>query len=415
MIALLRYLTGYVLVLATGNNVGRFFNLCVNNGITFWNVESLGEDRYRFYLSKKDIWKLRPYLHKTRTHLKIQKKYGIPFLLFRYRKRILFPIALTLVMLLFGYVSQFIWKVEIHGNSYLTEEVLISYLRKENAAFGAKKSKIDCDQLELSLREDFAQVIWASVSIEGTDLIVEIQEKTAAPAGTEDQEAAVETAAVGSYNLVADCDATICSIITRKGTPQVKAGDVVHTGDILVVGHQEVLDDAGEVKLVLDGTADADIIGEVVYEYKDTIPIVITKRMRGESQTAKLRIDFFGKSLSIPLGFHKYDLTETVQEYHQLHLTNQFYLPVGIEISTEYELTEQEYERSEAEALAAAEKNLINFLAEKEENGVSIMEKNVMMRKDEKIYQVYGTVTGQKKIGTLAPDMGKEQVNDEYE
>lgn len=74
-----------------------------------------------------------------------------------------------------------------------------------------------------------------------------------------------------SYHIIANKDATIYSIVTRAGDAQVQKGADVKSGDVLILGQCEIFDDNGEVKEVLYFPAEALIFGDVVYEF--TIPL----------------------------------------------------------------------------------------------------------------------------------------------
>ena len=78
-------------------------------------------------------------------------------------------------------------------------------------------------------------------------------------------------------DLIAEKDATIVEIVTRKGVPQVHAGDTVKAGDLLVSGRVEVLNDAKEVIGYQYQTSDADIYGATVLEYEDQLETVYEK------------------------------------------------------------------------------------------------------------------------------------------
>lgn len=411
---------GYVRICLRGDSVGRFFNLCTHNGIRLWDICMISEQEYHCFVMRESVWELHPFLRKTHTGFSVIKRRGIPFFLFRYRKRILFPATFVCVAFLFGYCSRFIWKIDVEGNSFLTKENLIDYLEEQNAGFGTSKADIDCDKLELSLREDFSQIIWASVSIEGTNLIVVIQEKadiSQSETGKESygEEAFVENEPPAngkledgkledgqSYCIVANKDAVIHSIVTRTGTPQVKAGDVVHAGDVLVVGHQEILNDSGEIGMVYDACADADIIGEVRYEYSDMIPVEETIREYQSGHVVGIYLNVGERRFSIPLGFRTKKESEQMEEYHQLCITDDFYLPVGVGICREYPITETVISLGKEAALDHAEENFHYFLDELEENGVSIIDKNVMMCRSGQNYKVFGSILAREAIGELS-------------
>lgn len=407
-------LEGYVRAEVTGSACGRFFNLCVKNGIHLWDVRQLSEGRFSFYAARKEIWDMHPYIRKCGVHMQIKEKGGWWFFFFRYRRRIAFPVALAAVVLLFGYASRFVWKIEVVGNSSLTSETIIDYLQKNGVGLGAAAKEVDCGRLGLALRKDFDQVIWASVSIEGTDMIIELQEKVALPekkgsksAEMTGQKPSGETAdrstkangPDGGGDVVAAQDGQVVSIIARRGTPLVKAGDQVKKGQVLIRGKQDILDDSGGVKTQIFEQADGDVEGMVVYPYRDHIPVVQKEKIRGKRHIAALSLDIFGHMVRLPFSGGKKD-TEVIREYHQLHLTHQFYLPVTLEVGYRYDLEVKSVKKSPKEAEEEAKKHLRLFIRKWNQKGFRIKNQQVEMKKSGKEYQVSGTITGIGELGT---------------
>ena len=119
MTALLRYLSGYVCVELTGYATERFLNLCTNHDINLWNMDHK-EDTYTFCMSLEDFRKIRPMVKKTRTKIRITKRCGLPFFLYRYRKRKMFLLGLLLCVGIVYAFSCYVWNIEICGNSTLS-------------------------------------------------------------------------------------------------------------------------------------------------------------------------------------------------------------------------------------------------------------------------------------------------------
>ncbi len=399
------FLGGYVKVVVYGRQVGRFLNLCARGDIKIWQVRPEEEDTYSFYMRYKDVWEIKPFLRKTRCRIRIHEKKGLPFRLFKYRKRILFPIAFFLVVFLFGYCSQFVWRIELIGNETISQEELLSYLEEKQAYLGKKTNSISCEELELSLRKDFEEIIWATVYVEGTLLVVQVQEKLPMEEKMPEED-------FDCSNIVATKDAVIYSIITRTGTPGVKAGDIIKTGDLLVTGTQEIYDDAGEVKSYLNQRAEADIIGEVTYHYKDTIPIDITVTNYKDSQKKSFFLEIAGRRITLPVPGKKYEQEEIKTTTYQMKLTSQFYLPVYVGYEEAFEVEENTITRTEDEIFAMAEENFLKFLADLEENGVLIIDKNVMIDKVGSNYVAQGTIQARESIGKEIQVEGLEIIDE---
>lgn len=397
------WLRGYVLLSIKGKKAGRFLNLCTRHGIKVWNIHFSEPDSYCCSIFVRDFFKIRPLVHKTRVHIHIRYKKGLPFYLHRYRSRGCFALMLFGILFLILYSTGFVWKIELIGNSYVTEDVMVNYLADTGNGFGTAKKNIDCDALELAIRNDFPEVIWASVYLDGTQLVILIQENLLGAAQTGGT-ASGSGFADSSGNLTAAKDAQIASIITRSGTPMVKEGDMVLAGDILVSGICDIIDDNGEVADRIYTTADADITGYVTYAYNDVIPAEYTCYEPEAESKIRYSIALFDKTLSFPWdSIHEEGDYYVIEEYRQLCLSDNIYLPVFLEKKCYTRQNARTVLLTQQEAKEMANEHFSKFLKELEENGVSIIDKNVMMKSGENEYTVSGTVYCRESIAILTP------------
>lgn len=402
LLSAIKYCRGYVYVQLTGYAPERFLNLCGNHDILIWNLKPCGEG-YCFCISVAGFKSLKPILRKTRTHIKILKKCGLPFTVFHYRKRKVFCVGIVLFAALIYYLSGFVWNIEVNGNSYLSEEVILDFLKEEKACFGAKKTEINSALLEEALRSRYSEVIWTSIKIYGTKMTVDIQENLLPEEQYQKKDDTV-------YDIVASKDGTVSNMITRSGTPVISAGAEVTKGDLLVSGKLEVLDDNGEVAQYIYNSADADIIARVTYNYHDVIAADYEKqRAVGEPRT-DYQFVFFETALKNPffrLDTENYKMTA---ETYQLHFTDNFYLPVYF-VKQAYQPCEiQKATHTEEEIRQIASENLLKFLKDLEEKGIQIIEKNVIIKKQEKNYVVTGTIIVQESIVSYQPTEIKNNI-----
>ncbi len=398
---LVRFMRGFLELKLWGRNCERFLNLCANRGIATWrlSVSETGEVFASIYLS--DFYRLRPLLRKTRVRLRIEKRAGLPFLVHRYRKRVVFAGTLLAMMVCVAFLSTRIWRIEVLGNSAIGEDAVLEYLKQKGITYGIGRDDIDNDGLELSLRQDFDQVIWASVYEKGTKLVVRIQEKLAAEKET-------NVSQTPCTDLVAKTDAVIYSIVTRGGIPLVKAEDTVKAGDILVCGRQEILDDNGEVKEYYYQSADADILGISTLSYTDRISLqrVVTKPSGKSHDRYFLR--FMGYRFTTPKLYGDFDCSETIEETNQLCLPGSFYLPVYVGRIRETEQLQQIEQVTMEQAKEEALSHFSRFLSDLEENGVRIIDKNVMIEKEKDNYHIYGRLKVCEDITERVPTEIKE-------
>lgn len=395
LLSLMKYAKGYVYVRLTGYAPERFLNLCGNRDILIWNLLPC-EDGYQFCISVAGFRQLKPILKKTRTKVRILKRVGAPFLTFRYRKRKLFGVGLLFFGMLLYYLSGFIWNIEINGNSYLSNEVILDFLKDEACTFGTKKKNISCEALEEALRSRYDEVIWTSIKIYGTKMTVDIQENLLPEEEYKKQDDTV-------YDIVAAKDGVISEIITRSGTPLVTAGTEVKKGDILVSGCIEIKNDADEVVEYLYRSSDADIVGKVVYSYND----VIKKDYIDTMPTAECCKDYallVGEiTLKNPFFHNPFEEYEVTTDTYQLHVTDNFYLPIWMTRYNYQEVEKQKKSHSEQEIRQIASKNLKNYLQDLEEKGIQIIGKNVIIKRTGKDYVASGTIEVYESIVSYQP------------
>jgi similar to stage IV sporulation protein len=361
----------------------------------FWKLRCHGEDTYTACLLLRDFYRLRSLRRKTHVSIAIMARHGLVFWLYRYRARKVLAVAAFGAFAGIFFLSGRIWRIEIVGNASLGEEAILRYLGEKEIVCGISQNAVDNDELELALRQDFDEVIWASVYEEGTKLVVCMQEKIAAAEEETDDETCMD--------LVATQDATVASVITRSGLAAVKAGDEVKAGDILVNGRQEILDDNGEVAEYYYKSADADVLGYATREYEDWIDEVqVLADATGNTHT-RYSLRFFDIRIDSPKLYAAFDESDTVEDTYQVCLPGSLYLPVYWSRICETELVKTQKTLSYPEAKELALTHFEQFLADLEQNVVRICDKNVMIEKIGTKYHIYGEVEVCENIAQQAP------------
>jgi len=411
-ISMLKYIKGYVLVRLTGYAPERFLNMCGKHNILIWNLKSM-ENGYLFNISVDGYKSLRPILKKTRTKAVILEKHGLPFYLYRYRKRKMFTLGILFFCGMLFYTSRFIWNIEINGNSYLSEETILEFLAEENAGFGTKISNINCAKLEETLRSNYPEVIWTSIKIYGTKLTVDMQESL-----LPEQSYSIRDEDI--CDIIAAKDGTITHMITRHGTPMAKIGVEVKQGDCLVSGEIVINSDFGEVAGYLYERADADVTAEVTYVYEELIAQKYQKKLYRTEPSRHYIIQIGDVIIQNPFLQKPQELYDETIENIQLRFGENFYFPIFLKKITyhTYELEDDEYTEDEAKRLA--EEHFLQYLVNLEEKGIQIIEKNVMIKKVNQGYLVSGSIIAEESIVSYRPteirsiDNTEGQIEDEF-
>lgn len=397
-----RYCRGYVKIYLMGLSPERFFNLCSSAGLEIWNVVS-DKPGVSFCMDLSSFFRCRPYVKKAGVRLRVMKRCGLPFFLYRNRRRKLWAAGfLSFFLFLFG-LSFFIWDIEYQGNTAYTDNQLEHTLEGLGIRCGMFKSRVSCDVLEESLREEYDGITWVSARVSGTRLYVHIKEN--------EVPMEIVKADETPCDLVADSDAVVRSIVVRSGIPMVKAGDTVTKGQVLVSGRIPITDDAGTEVNSHYVHADADILG--VRERIETK--VISRLHPSETATGRIR-----KGLALKAGpvsfvwllpnFRKTQWN-TVTSYRQIELFGDFVLPfhIGLIDSTEVSVSEDFYTEEELSLLASGyEREVMENLMEK---GVHIIENDVKILVNGSVCRFTVTLQTEESIKSMS-QQGEEQFNE---
>ena len=122
------------------------------------------------------------------------------------------------------------WNVDIKVEENLIIENIEEDLEDLGLKRGILKSKIDTDKLVNEIRLKRNDISWIGIDLKGTNAIVKIVKAQEKPELIDN---------LDYCNIVATKDGIITGIVAQNGTAQVKAGDEVHKGDILIAGYME--------------------------------------------------------------------------------------------------------------------------------------------------------------------------------
>lgn len=227
----------------------------------------------------------------------------------------IFAVVLFLSFYIFQY--QFIFQYEIIGLENLNVDEIVSYV-KEN--FSANRNVIKTKDVEVGLVNSFEEISFASCIIKGQTLVINIKEKL------------LPEQIYGDFAPIkALKDGKITKINLVSGTLQVKVGDIVKTGDILVEPY--TLDTSGKIKQV---EANAEILAEVYNEgscdhYEKYIEI-----KRSGKTVIQNDVTLFGLNIYTFKQENKFDMFEV--ETNEVSLIKNLFLPFKMKKTIFYEL-----------------------------------------------------------------------------
>lgn len=396
LISILRYIKGYLRIRITGYSPERFLNLCSHHRIYLWGLEPCSH-AYEMYITVSGFRKLKPIIKKTKTKITIEKRYGLPFFLHKYRKRKMFFAGAFICILTIYVMSLFIWNIHIDGNYSRTDETILQFLESTHVQHGMKKSKVDCERIVKDIRKEFNDIIWVSASIQGTRLMIQVKENSDTVTEAPEEKAGEPS------DLIAEQDATIVSMVTRNGTPQVGVGDTVAPGDVLVSGRVEVKNDGGEVIDYQYQSSDADIYARTTINYENKLDLKHDVKQYSDASKKAFYLKIgtytfcFG---SLKQDYAKY---ESYSEETQCKIGEHFYIPVsyGFKTVKEYAFQKETYAKKEYQDILTEE--FERFCADLEKKGVQILENDVKIYTGKNVATAKGTLTLIEPIGKTVP------------
>ena len=354
---LIYYILGYVNIVVEGFFIERFINTCISKKIFFWKTNRSKSTVFSANIGVGNYKEVAKIAKKCQCKIKITNKNGLPFLLNKYRKRKIFVATLGVIIIGIIAISNFIWNIEIKGIDETKQKEILEFIQNEGVDIGKYKNGVDLQNLINRIRIARDDIAWIGMEIKGTNLIIEVVEADEKPEIINEDE---------YCNIVANNDGIIVKVNAQNGTPAVQEGDTVKKGDILVQGWIE-----GKYTENRYVHAEGEIIAKVWYSEKEKVYYKQTYENQTGNKEKKytlninnFKINFF-KTLS---NFENYDTIRTIKK---LKITSNFYLPVEIVVSENFEKQKNEiiYDKNEAKEIGINElKSKLEGQIENKEN-----------------------------------------------
>ena len=325
---LFNYIFGYVHIRIEGYFVEKLINKCINKKIFFWNIKRDKATIVYTNVGIRDFKELIKIAKETNCKVKILNKKGIPFLIHRYKKRKIFAIIFVLILVLLLGLSNFIWNVDVEGNSKIGKEEIVKLVEEEGITIGTLKSNINTQNIVNNVRLKRDDIAWIGISIEGTNAKIKIVETETKPEVVNEED---------YCNIVAEKDAQIVKVSAHNGIPVVKEGDIVTKGQILIAGWIE-----GKYTGTRYVHANGKVQAKIWYTQKEKIDLkqLVDKETGNTENKYGIKINNFQINLYKTLSkFEKYD---TIEASNKIKIFSNFYLPIELIKKTNKEKTQEE-------------------------------------------------------------------------
>lgn len=383
---LLNYIFGYVKIYVEGYYIERFINICKNEKIIIWNLRRDKNIRLYLNVGKKEFKKICKIAKKTNCSVKIKSKKGLPFLLHKYKKRKIFFILLFIMLGFIIFSSNFIWNIEIREKDDIDLESIYKDLEETGLKAGKTKSSIDIKEIINKIRLKRKDIAWIGIELKGTNAIVKIVKAIEKPEIINEQE---------YCNIVSDKMGLITKINAQTGTNNVKIGDTVNVGDVLINGWMEgkytgirYVHAKGEIEAKVWHTKNKKILYENIEE----------KETGNVEKLYSIKLNNFKINLNKRVS--KFKIYDTIETENKLKIFSDFYLPISIITTTNKEKKEIRKTYNIEEAKNKGIQELQEELDEEIENKENIVNKNINTYEKEDGIDVYVTYEVLESIGT---------------
>ena len=382
---ILNYFTGYVKIKVEGLFLERFINICVSKKILLMDIKREKSTIMYANVGIADYKKLKQVARKTKSKIKIQRKKGLPFTIKKYRKRKIFGILFVVILALLIVSSNYIWNIEISGNVKITNQEILQSLEESGIKVGLSKNDIDINAVISKIRLDREDIAWIGITVKGTNAIVKIKEAAKAPEVIDENK---------FCNIVANKTGMITKINVQNGTANVKVGDIVEEGDILVNGYLE-----GKYTGTRYVHGAATVEAKIWYTKKEKAMLKQQIPVQTGNEEKKYSIKFKKNQINLFKTLSKFEKYDTINENKKIILFSNFYLPIEVVKITNKEYVLQDVTYTNEEQTQILTKKLKKELLEEIGEQKNIVNVNVNTYSQDEAVEVEVTYEVLENIG----------------
>lgn len=325
---IISYIRGFVIIIIEGLFPERFINICTRNKIPLTDIQRKDKTHISAKMNIPDFRRLRGLKSKSKCKIHIESKYGLPFFLYKHKKRKPLVLGLLIFCAVLCLMTRFVWIIEITGNEKLKPEEIIAKAEKAGLYAGMPVKSLDSSSIQSYLMTNMNELKFVSVNRTGVVVNIDVRER---------EEIRKHFDASTPTNIIATENGVIEEILVQSGTAVVSKGDVVYKGQLLVSGAND--NKATGIKF---SRSDAQIKARVWHEETVNTPFYNTKKTETGNVKKAKKLKIFGFSLNLfiknKILFEKYDILSYTK---YISLGEGKIIPIGIETTEYKEYTEK--------------------------------------------------------------------------
>ncbi len=333
-------LFGYRRISAKAPNAADLLNLCMEEGIDYSDFCGEADGSVSFSCFLPSAKRLLKAAEARGVPISTVRVGGLPVQLWRRRSRAGLLLGGLCAIILFVLSGLFVWDVRVMGNETLSASEVRRELEACGFGVGSYLPRVDTDVLENRVLLSSDRIAWISVYMEGTVARVQVVEQVARPAEEAKRPA----------NLVAKRDGQIEYVRLYRGSCEVKVGQAVRTGDLLVSG----VYDSQTVGCRFTRAA-GNVMARTEHTLRVEIPLSYVEKRYTHTQKGAIWLNFFQKNVKIFKSTGKEDgecdIIESVKSFSGF---GQYEIPVSLTVEQRRYYEEVAVTRTEQEALELA-------------------------------------------------------------
>ena len=216
----------------SGLNPERFLNLLLKENIPLLKAERTDSRTLVCRCYSADLRTIKSLVQERGWRMETTEPQGLSSAFFFLRRRIGIPAGMLLCLILVLILSQYIWRIDLNGAAAYQAEIS-AYLSERGYRPGIRRDTVNSRALEADLTYRYPEIAWFHVYVSGVKMVVDVSPGIPQP----DLPSGIPG------NLYASHAGIITSVQAHAGTPKVKAGDVVHKGQLLIEGVERAGDE----------------------------------------------------------------------------------------------------------------------------------------------------------------------------
>lgn len=368
---LIKWIQGYLTIQVEGNCFEKLLKICKAHNMFLWKIEQK-EKGFCVCIYQRDFLQFAGLCRKVKLHLHVLQKKGLPFILRKLYRKLYFLVFLVMAVGMLKSTQLHVWAIEIQGNQMITKDEIMDFMSEEHIFYGMHKREIDCEGLELKMREHFPLITWVSVYLNGTKLHVDMKENAL---GSIKQKEIPQ-------DILSPKDGMVISVLVEQGEAKVKAGDEVTAGDVLISCQIPVYDEGQNVISYQQTTPEATIRMQTTQKYQDFLENTYLATQFADEKKTYYYIEFGKKRYYLNKFWEEKGSCETLCCTRQLSLQEQLYLPLFYGCENVRKVDFQYFAYTDKEMEKVLSERLEKYILCLREKGVQIMKKNVKISKN---------------------------------